>query len=196
VAGNDRRQAKKREKKRLKRRKVQSTRGSRKVLGMAADKMEQARRWPMWDCWVSQGWEQQGAQVHCCFARRHDDGRIAAAFFELDLAEKGVLAVAARSPVTAAEVHAELGRRSGEDTALMSCEPTLVVKLVDSARDFGEKQGIDQPSGLKRARRLFGSVSGRKSPHEILVGRPDQEAPARPPKEGWFSGLKRRLGRG
>jgi hypothetical protein len=196
LAGNDHRKEKKREKKRTKRRSAQSKRGSRKVLGMAADKMERARRWPMWDCWVSQGWDEQGATVHCCFARRHDDGRIAAAFFELDLLENGVLSVTARSPVTPSEVHAELGRRGGEDAALMSCEPALVVKPVESARDHGDSRGHRQPSGLKRARRLFGSITGRKSPYDVVVGVPDPNAPAKAKKEGWFAGLKNRLGRG
>ena len=195
-SGNQHRQIKKRKKQRQKREKAQASRGSRKVLGMSADRVDRARRWPMWDCWASQNWHEQGAHVYCCFARKHDDGTIAAVFFELDLAERGVLEVATKIPATAAEVHEELAKISGEDVAIVEVDPALVVKLVDAARDHGVKRGHDQPSGLARARRIFGSIHGSRSRHEVLVGEADPNAPRVEPSAGWFSGLKQSLGLG
>lgn len=196
MAGNQHAKIKKREKQRKKRTEAQTKRGSRKVLGMTADRMEQASRWPMWDCWASQNWHEQGAHIYCCFARKHDDGTVAAAFFELDLAERGVVEVGTKAPSSQGEVHAELARLAGDDTPIVGVDPTLVVKLVDTARDFGEKRGHVQPSGLAHARRLFGGVRGSKNKSEILVGEPDPNAP--PPKAsgGWFAGVKSALGLG
>lgn len=159
--------------------------------------MEQAARWPVWDCWASENWHEQGAHVYCCFARRHDDGQVAAAFFELDLSDKGVVEVATKAPITQGEVHAELAKVAGEELAMLSVDPMLVVKLVDTARDFGEKQGHRQPSNLGKARKIFGGIRGSKAREEIRVGTPDPNAP--PPKKasgGWLDGVKGMLGLG
>ena len=188
------RKAKKREKVRKKRSDAQRRRGSRKVLGMAADRIEQARRWPMAGCWASQNWYEQGASVHVAFTRRHDDGRMAAAFFDLDLEARGVTGVTADAPLTTAEIHAELAKRSDQGVAMIEIDPTLAVKLVNTARDWGTKQGHDQPSGLQRAQRLFGGIRGSKAREEILTGSPDPNAPKPPPRsEGLLSSLKRRV---
>ena len=198
MAGNQHRKIKKAEKRRKKRRQAQTSRGSRKVLGMTADRMERARNWPIWDCWASQNWHEQGAHVYCCFARKHDDGTIAAAMFEIDLEEKGVLEVATRTTTNASDIHAELARVSGDDLAMVSVDPTLVVQLVDSARDLGRENGHDQPNGLNHARRLFGSTRASKGRHEILTGKHDPSAPKpdKPSGGGWFDGVKNALGLG
>lgn len=196
MAGNQHRKIKKREKQRKKRTKAQSTRGSRKVMGMTADWMERAGRWPLFDCWASQNWHEQGAHVYCCFARRHDDGTVAAAFFELDLAEKGVLEVSTKAPIAPADVHAELSRLATDDIAIVGVDPTLVVQLVDAAWDLGRDNGHSQPSGLKRARKIFGSTHASKGRHEILTGTPDPNAPKQAESGGLFSGIAKRLGFG
>jgi len=188
------RKAKKREKVKKRRTAAQQKRGSRRVLGMAADRIEQARRWPMASCWASDNWHEQGAHVHVAFTRRHDDGRMAAAFFELDLADKGVVHVLADAPMTQAEIHGELAKRGHDGRALFEIDPMLAVKLVNTARDWGVKQGHDQHSGLQRAQRLFGGVRGSKAREEVRTGYPDPNAPKAPPaSDGMLSGLKKRL---
>ena len=189
------RAAKKREKTRLKRKKIQTSRGSRNVMGASADAVRQSGGWPMWEAWASEDWYERGAHAHVCFSRKHDDGRIAAAFFELDLAERGVVDATARTDATVQAVRIELGRRSEDGKAMVEVEPDLVVKLVDSARAWGEKQGHTVPSGFQRARGVFGSASGRHCDHDIRCGSHDpEEAPAASQKAGWFSKLKRAVG--
>ena len=191
---NEHRAVKKREKKRQKRRDAQEKRGSRKVLGMAADRIEQAQRWPMSDCWASDNWHEQGATVNVCFTRRHEDGRMAAALFTIDLAEKGVIQVTADAPLTLADIHSQLAKRGADGNAMLEVEPSLVVKLVDTGRDFGVKQGHVQPSGLKRARKLFAGIRGSKSSYDIATGPYDPSKPkVAPPSEGLLTGLKKRL---
>ena len=196
MAGNQHRKIKKREKQRKKRTAARSTRGSRKVLGMTADWMERAGRWPLFDCWASQNWHEQGAHVYCCFARRHDDGTVAAAFFEIDLAERGILEVSTKAPVAPADVHAELARLASDDHAIMSVDPTLVVQLVDAGWNLGRENGQSQPNGVKRARKIFGSTHASNGRHEILTGHPDPNAPKAAPSGGLFSGIAKRLGLG
>lgn len=188
------RKAKKREKVRKKRTAAQQRRGTRKVLGMTADRIEQTRNWPMATCWASDNWHEQGAQVVVAFCRRHDDGRMAAAYFELDLAERGVVSVHADAPLTEVQVHTELAKHSSEERPLLEVDPMLAVKLVHTARDWGVKQGHDQPSGLQRAARIFGGVRGSKAREEIRTGVPDPNAPPpQPTSDGMFASLKRRL---
>ena len=192
----DHRQAKKREKVRKKRQAAQATRGSRKVLGMNSDKVEVAARWPVWECYASDNWHEQGAHVHACFTRRHDDGTIAAAFFELDLEQRGVLEVVARGQATPSEVNAGLARRSAEERAMVVVDSDLVVKLVETAAALGEANGHPQPDNLARASKLFGSVSSSRCKQEILTGPPGSQPPKSSATGGWFSGLKRSLGLG
>jgi hypothetical protein len=188
------RAAKKRQKQRKKRQSAQDQRGSRKVLGMASDRIEQAQRWPMSDCWASDNWHEQGATVEVCFTRRHEDGRMAAAFFTIDLADKGVVQVSADAPLTLTDIHGKLAKRGANGHAMLEVEPSLVVKLVDTGRDFGVKQGHVQPSGLKRARKLFAGIRGGKCPHDITTGPYDPNAPkASPRSRGLFEGLKKRI---
>ncbi len=187
--------AKKREKNRLKRKKAQASRGSRRVMGASADAVKQAGTWPMWEAWATEDWYERGAHVHVCFSRKHDDGRIAAAFFELDLADKGILDATARTDATVQAVRMELGRRSGDEKAMVEVEPDLVVKLVDTAHHWGEKHGHPVPSSFQRARGVFGSTSGRHCDHEIRCGTHDpNEAPAASGQDGWFSKLKQAVG--
>lgn len=196
MSGNQHRQIKKREKQRKKRTEAQERRGSRRVMGLTADRLETARNWPLWDCWASENWHEQGAHVHACFARRHDDGTVAASFFELDLAERGVVEAHSIVPATTDQVLAELSKLGKGETSMVGVDPNLVVKLVDTAQHHGEKQGHAPPSNLSHARRVFGSAAGHRCKEEIRVGKPDPNAPKAPPKTGWLASIKKSIGLG
>lgn len=188
----DRRKAKKREKQRKKRDDARRARGSRRPPGAKAD-VSDAVDWPVGDAWVGEGWHERGARVDALFTRRHADGRVAVAAFELDLAERGVLAVQTVGGASEAAVQGELVRRSSDDRAMVAAEPGLVVRLVRAAAEHGASGGFEPPKGYDAAVALFGDV--RPSGDEILCG--TEEAPAQPERAGGFlASLKRRLGFG
>lgn len=190
------RRAKKAEKTKKKRSKAQGSRGSRRVVGMSADAIRRASRWPVWECWISQNWRDVDGPVHACFSRQHDDGRVAASFFEVDLLTRGVVEARGKAGVEPVQVHQELARRSTEEAPMMSVDPALVVKLVSTAADYGRKQGHEQPSNLSHASGLFGDIRGSRCREDIPVGGPDAAPVAASSGEGWFASVKRSLGFG
>ncbi len=190
------RQAKKKERKRKKRDQARASRGSRRVLteNTSGADMEDAALWPVGECYVSSNWFERGVVVQAGFTRVHSDGRKAAAFFEVDLADKGVIACVAKAGLTEAHIQGELVRRSSEETPMLLIEPELVVKLVETGADWGSGRGNKLPPAFDKGQRLFGDVRSADCAHEILCGTEDEPAPAAPPSDGMFAALKRRLG--
>jgi len=190
------RAAKKKERQRKKRDKARATRGSRQVLGAATGSadMDEAILWPLGECYISSNWHERGPLVHAGFTRVHTDGRKAAAFFEVDLADKGVLDCVAKAGLQEANIQGELVRRSSDDNPMLVIEPELVVKLVEAGAAWGKSRGNALPPAYDKGHRLFGSVRGGDSPHEILCGTEEAPAPAPEAADGMFASFKRRLG--
>ena len=184
------------ERNRKKRDQARASRGSRKVLGASVGSadIEEAVFWPVGECYVSSNWYERGAHVHAGFTRVHEDGRHAAAFFEVDLADAGVIACVAKAGLAEANVQGELVRRSSEDRPMLVIEPELVVKLVEAGAAWGAKRGSKLPPAYDKGQRLFGDVRGADSPHEILCGTEDDPAADPVVEAGMFAAFKRRLG--
>jgi len=190
------RQAKKSERKRKKRDSARESRGSRRVVGAktGSASVEEAATWPVGECYVSSNWHERGAHVHAGFTRTHADGRRAAAFFEIDLAERGVIGCAAKMGLAEASIQGELVRRSSDEKPMLAIEPELVVKLVKAGAAWGAQRGGSLPPAYEKGLRLFGTVDGATCPHEIRCGTEEDPAPAPAPTGGMFASFKRRLG--
>lgn len=174
---NTRRDQKKREKQKKKRAEARKTRGSRAAPVQAAVVRETGiagwESWPVSDCYLSENWSDQGARVHAAFVRENDEGRCAAAFFEVDLKTEGVTEVLSRGNVSYAAVQGEMARRSElSKKAMLVADPALVAKLVLTGVDYGRDQGLSPPKGLDEALRLFGDIDPEDAPESILVGTP------------------------
>jgi hypothetical protein len=193
---SEHRRAKKSEKQRKKRDSARSTRGSRKIPGAstASADIDEAVSWPVGECYISSNWHERGPVVHAGFTRVHADGRKAAAFFEVDLGDRGVTSCVAKAGLSEANIQGELVRRSSEETPMLVIEPELVVKLVEAGAVWGTARGHELPPAYNKGHRLFGDVRGADSPHDILCGTEDAPAPAPEPTEGMFGAFKRRLG--
>lgn len=190
------RQAKKAERSRKKRDRARQSRGSRRVVGLntGSASLDEASSWPVGECYLSSNWHERGAEVHAGFTRIHADGRRAAAFFEIDLAKKGVVGCVAKAGLSDANIQGELVRRSSDERPMLVMEPELVVKLVEAAAAWGASHGGSLPPAYANGLKLFGSVKGADSPHEIRCGTEEDPAPPPPAAEGMFSAFKRRLG--
>lgn len=184
-----------REKQRLKREEAQSSRRARTRESLAGG-VAQAARWPTGDCYLSSNWPEQSPVVHAVFTRRHDNGRVAAVFAEVDLADRGVFACQVRTNLVDQALHQELAQRSSEERPLMALSPALVVKVVAEGRRVGQEGGHEQPASLADAFALFADIDGGGAPQELLTGRPRLAPPpaAAPEPRGLLAGLRKRLG--
>ena len=140
-----------------------------------------AAGWPVHEVYVSEGWHEQGPRVRAILSRMRDDGRLAAAIFDVDLRERGVVEARLELDWQVPDLQRELVLASGEE-ALIACEPELVVKLVRAGARHGEGRGHSQAAGLERAEQLFGDLDPGDCRQEILVG----EEP--PPADGRRAG--------
>lgn len=174
---------KKREKDRKKRQAARSKRGTRKT----STSLAAAAGWPLGECWISDNWDQRGANVLVGFSRMPSGGLGAAAFFELDLAEDGVTKVDAYRRVNSDQVMGEAANRAGERTVL-ALDPALGVKLVHAARELQDSE----PSKLGDAMVLFGDIGPEDSDEEILTGLDDTEEVET--ETGLFYGVRRFFG--
>lgn len=176
--GNDERRAqKKREKQKKKRDAARATRGSRPAPTAAGTArspgLDGAERWPAGECYLSEHWHEQGARVHAAFVRAHSDGRLAAAFFEVDLLRDGVVGVLARAGVSEGAIQGEMARRSElTGKAMLVAEPALVAKVVRTGLAWGRTNGSPDPAGLSEALGLLGDEDGTSAPQAVLTGEP------------------------
>jgi hypothetical protein len=149
---------------------------------------EDAAGWPVHECWATEEWYEQGARVHVTFARRHESGRVAAAFFDVDLAEAGVVQASWRDDLTEQGYRYEVSERA-QERVMREVEPALAVKIVQEGLAWGERRGHDQAEGAARAMALFGDVRASKARDAVLTGRPDVvEREPRKGLMGWLFG--------
>lgn len=183
----DRRAQQKREKAKKKRDSARRSRGSRHAPpspdaaggGLSA---EACASWPVSECYLSQNWHEHGPRLQAVFTRAASDGRVAAAFFELDLAEEGVVDVLFRAPVSEQGVLGEVARRSESLGEPLQVDDALRVrKAVEAARELG-----GDPPGLADALALFGDLDPRACSDTFLIGHAPEPAPK---KKSLFSML-------
>ncbi|MCO4744779.1 MAG: hypothetical protein KC912_08320 [Proteobacteria bacterium] len=173
-----------------KREKARKKRAGKQHVGRAAASggLKSAAGWPTGDCWATDTYDQRGTDVLVCFTRQNESGRVAAAFFEIDLTEEGVRKVQTFGNVTDQQVMGEIGQRSDEDTTVVQVDPSLAVKIVLAARDLMD----DAPKGYGDAVGLFGEIDPEDALEDIPTGYEPTEEVVVP--TGLFSGVKRFFG--
>jgi hypothetical protein len=184
----DQRRARRLEKQKKKRSEASEARARRTARQQATQDPTQAGRWPIGECYLTEGWHEDGAQVSAVFIRQSESGARAVALFDCDLAARGVLRAEARLAQDERELNTLLAMRS-EQRALLSLEPELVVKLVLTAAAYGAANGSPPPETYKAAIALFGDVDPEACPITIPVGPASAPSPAPTPAPGLIRGL-------
>jgi hypothetical protein len=191
------------------RRKTRDTKGktkakTRQARGSAARKansraqnarVHEASGWPLHECWASPDWHERGVTVQAVLVRRHPSGRYAAAFFEVDLQDQGVLSSRVVVGLEEPNLNFELGKASSEDDPLVVVEAALVRKLVETGAEWGQSRDHGPKGDYRKACQLFGDVNVDDWPHDILVGGEEEDLEEADTEEpGFFFKLKRRIG--
>jgi hypothetical protein len=185
------RKKQKREKKRLKdkrragearkRRRTSLVKSPQKLIGL-----------PLSDCYISEQWHEHGPTIVAAVSRSHPNGRIAAALFTVDLAEKGVTGAELIRDMDAEQLPSLLSRR-GDEAVIVECAPPLVAKAVAAGLALGKESSLHPARSYAEAAVLLKGIDPEDCPHEILTG-PAPTEPSKAKKPGIFDGLKKRLG--
>jgi hypothetical protein len=156
---------------------------------MARIDVAKGREWPTGECYVSDGWDEPGAELELVFSRaRPQDGISVMAVFEIDRRGPGIVACRSLGGMRQEQVVGECGRlseRSGRQ--MVACAPALVAALVDDARKHGSRP---DPAGLKDAVGLLAGITPMELPTPFGPETPAETAPT---GEGWLGGLRKRL---
>ena len=164
-----------------KRRRTSLVKSPQKLIGL-----------PLSDCYISEQWHEHGPTIVAAVSRIHPNGRIAAALFTVDLAQKGVTSAELIRDMDADQLPSLLSRRGGE-SAVVECAPPLVAKAVAAGLALGQENDLHPARSYAEAAVLLKGIDPEDCPHEILTGPPPAEA-VKEKKAGLFDGLKKRLG--
>ncbi len=170
-------QQKKREKYKQKREVAQRKRREAVTTKPAEELAAGAMRWPLGAAWITAGWYERGAHVHVAISRRRADGNLAAGFYEVDLAERGLLRARIASGYTEERILAEVGKHADEEQGMIEADPVLAAKVVLEGLRFGEAQGHPRPPGADKALALLDDIDISTFREEIRTGRDVPPAP-------------------
>ena len=170
------RQQKKNEKRKKARSAARRERGSRFVAAPGAS-VKGAESWPVGECYLSAHWPEQGALVHAVFVRQHSDGRAVAAFFEVDLAERGITEAATHGPHSAGQIQTLLADRYQEPMLVVPAE--LIVKVVHTGATLSEPT-----SSFQEVSALLGDTP--ESDEVLYTGPAPEEKPKKKSLFGWL----------
>ncbi len=163
------RAGKKREKQKKKRSAAAASAAEKRRAELPTGGLRNAAGWPLAECWVTGNWHQWEVEVTAIVVRRHPMGAVAAAVFEVDLAERAVVGA---SVVRDHAVQRTLERVSEGDAHLEQCSAAFVARLVGEA---GAQSG-SKSSGVKKALKLLGDADPAGSDAEFRWGYELEEA--------------------
>ncbi len=163
---------------------------SRNRKGSSGAVARAARKWPVGECWISQSWSEPGSRIQAVFTRAHATGRAAAAMFELDLDQRGLIATSVLLDGDPRRIQAHLVAVSDEDHGMMQVDAELLVKIVRTAGRIASANGTSLPGDWATALQLFGDIRGDTPVEVIAEAEPEPE-----PRRGMLDAIKARFGR-
>ncbi len=169
---------------------------ARKSRAQKSGRNTRVAEWPLSESWISQNWHEQGAHVHAMLTRTHASGRMAAAVFEIDLAERGVVNADVLTDAHPNEVQQQLARNSSDLSSMQVVEPELIMKMVREADVFGQSNGHRQASDIAAGLSMFPDVDALDCPHAILVGKVSETTGTPAKSGGIWSTIKKTVGLG
>ncbi len=138
----------------------------RSTGGGLAARMERAARWPLLECRVNEGWQDERFLAQVLVARR-SGASIALAFFLVDLQCLGVKNCIARPELDRRE-YAEHLRRFVEASPLAPCSPGLAAAIVRAGVDYAAGLGFRPHPDFRLARPLLEGL-GPAADDEVVV---------------------------
>ncbi len=143
--------------------------------------LQGASEWPVRDCMISFDWEEGERPADLVLSRQHSDGRVAAAFFAVDIGCLGVKRAWGRAPIPGRQYLSTLEEMS-ERSPMMEISTADALKILETATAWGDRFGFSSHPDYQRIRTLFGETRTDASRLRIECGRDGQ--PFYVPEEG------------
>lgn len=176
---------KKKTKDKVRKDKAAKVRGRQRSVARAD--LGEMSQWPVSNCYIGASWHERGCHVRAVLTRYHEHGRLAAAYFEIDLEEQGVIDAWHRADWQSGEFEDFIGSLGEHVEPMEMCEPGLIKKLVDTAEPMTE----DFPQGWAQALAMIWDVDP-EGPAFVTGAEPTEDTER--PSVGFWGGLKKSLG--
>lgn len=133
-----------------------------------------AAAWPVWECWVNEGWRDSMQLNQIVVARRHPlTGEVFAGVYLVDRACLGVKNAYVANFATASEFRRELLSGMEERQMLIQTDLNLVAAIIQAGIDYAAPLGFQPHPDYEEAAILLGEADPRAVTEEIPVGGPE-----------------------
>jgi hypothetical protein len=160
------RKASKRVQKKRKRSHLQKSSGSVTAVRAAA-------QWPIYECLISDEWQDTKQLTQVLLARQSPTGQIAAAAFVIDQACLGAKNGFARGFDSVADYEIEVRDSVVQSQEIVACDPPLALKVIIESISYAKSLGFNPHRDAVRALTLFGAVDPQECDVVIPVGDED-----------------------
>lgn len=182
--------AKKRARQKKKREAARETRASRPgTQGPTKVRLDAVAGWPLWECYLSENWSEQGATVQALITRKSGQGAIALATVQFDLAMRGIVDCKLLGGLRVEDFNRSLAALTARGEGVVMREPELVVKVVRQAADYGKQMGFVPPEDWDRIDRFIGEIDTSAVAEDAPTGIPG----APDVKPSMFANLRKRI---
>ena len=130
--------------------------------------MALSAQWPLQTCLVSAKWRDEG-HATVVLVRKNDQGRYAAAGFQVDLSCLGIKCAIGEVNVDREVVTDLLDLLSIGDT-LIPCDPVLAAKIVETGHAYGEALGFAPHDDYPWTRHILGSLDAANCTVPVQTG--------------------------
>ena len=159
----ERKAAKRKEKRTVSRSRSQSPRA---VLRASAS-------WPLYECLLTEEWQQEGAITQILVARRSREGRIATGAFLVDLGCLGVKSAFAGLFDSRWEYQQKLRKRVTSQQKMVKADPNLVTKIIREGIAYAGELGFRPDPDYRDAMHVLGDADPDACDVPIPLGGPE-----------------------
>lgn len=121
--------------------------------------LRQAAHWPLHECLLSKGWQEEGKLVQILVARRSPLGQVATGTFLVDLGCLGVKSAFASLFDSQREYEQRLRRRLTDQMPMMKADLNLAAKIIGESIAYARRLGFEPDPDYREAMIVLGKAN-------------------------------------
>ena len=135
--------------------------------------MRMAGKWPLYECLMTEDWQEEGQLVQIAVVRRAPHGEIAVGGFLVDLGCLGIKNAMAINFPTVGEYRSRYRNSLLESQEIVTCDLDLAAKVVDEGIKYAKSLGFKPHKDVRDAFLIMGETHPENCDVEVPVGGED-----------------------
>lgn len=132
--------------------------------------LRQAAHWPLHECLLNEGWQEEGKLVQILVARRSPLGQVATGTFLVDLGCLGVKSAFASLFDSQREYEQRLRRRLTDQMPMMKADLNLAAKIIGESIAYARRLGFEPDPDYREAMIVLGEANPEACDVPIPLG--------------------------